>query len=123
MYEDPSDSVEDGLEDDESHTLALLGDLLDEFEEHITSILEDPDKGIRDLINFWERTWVGRISEVLYRLEGSDLLDDERRAAEEIGVIWDKVGPELPGEMGNPYQSSTIDYWLYELRKIEEECQ
>ncbi|KAH7219660.1 hypothetical protein DER44DRAFT_761358 [Fusarium oxysporum] len=123
MYEDPSDSVEDGLEDDESHTLALLGDLLDEFEENITSILEDPDKGIRDLINFWERTWVGRISEVLYRLEGSDLLDDERRAAEEIGVIWDKVGPELPGEMGNPYQSSTIDYWLYELRKIEEECQ
>lgn len=123
MYEDPSDSVEDWLENDGSHMLALLRDLLDEFEENITSIFEDPDKGIRDLINFWERTWVSRISEVLCRLEGSDLLDDERRAAEEIGVIWDKVGPELPGEMGSPYQSSPIDYWLYELRKIEEECQ
>ncbi|ENH75760.1 hypothetical protein FOC1_g10003924 [Fusarium oxysporum f. sp. cubense race 1] len=122
MYEDPFYSVEDGLGDDESHKLALLGDILDEFEENITSILEDPDRGIRDLIDFWEKTWVGRISEVLYRLEGSDLLDDERLAAEEIGVVWDKVGPELPGEMGNPYQSSTIEYWLYELRKIEEEC-
>ncbi|KAI3574497.1 hypothetical protein IWW34DRAFT_705998 [Fusarium oxysporum f. sp. albedinis] len=123
MYEDPFYSVEDGLGDDESHKLALLGDLLGEFEENITSILEDPDRGIRGLIDFWERTWVGRISEVLYRLEGSDLLDDERRAAEEIGVIWDKAGPELPGEMENPYQSSTIEYWLYELRKIEGEYQ
>ncbi|TXC03302.1 hypothetical protein FocTR4_00000113 [Fusarium oxysporum f. sp. cubense] len=123
MYDNPFHSVEDGFEDDESHKLALLGDLLDQFEENITSILKDPERGIRDLINFWERIWVGRMSEVLCHLEGSELPDDERRAAEEIGVVWGKVGPDPPGEMENPYQSSTIEYWLYELRKIEEECQ
>jgi hypothetical protein len=123
IFDDDLNSVEDGVEDDQGHNLALLEDLLNEFEENVTSILEDPDKGIDDLINFWERTWVGRMSEVLDRLEGSDLPEDERRGAEEIGVVWNKLGPEPPGEMGNPYRNSTIEFWLYELRKIEEECQ
>lgn len=93
----------------------------------MTSLLENPDTGTDELIEFWERAWVGRMSEVLDRLEGSDLPEDEKLAAEEIGVVWDKVGPEppepRPEEIGNPYEKDMIEYWLHELRKIEEECQ
>ncbi|KAF4432637.1 hypothetical protein FACUT_8325 [Fusarium acutatum] len=99
--------VEDDLEDDESHKLDLLEDLLKEFEENITSILEDTDKGVRDLIYFWKIIWVSLMSEVLDRLEESDLTEDERLAAEEFGVVWNKVGPEPPepgpGKTDNPY--------------------
>ncbi|KAF5633875.1 ankyrin repeats (3 copies) domain protein [Fusarium tjaetaba] len=114
--------VEDVCDYDESHKLELLEDLLEEFNGSITSILEDPEKDVRDLIYFWERTWVRRMVEVLDILEGDDLPEDERRGAEEIGVVWDNVGPEPPVVMGNPYHKFTIEYWLYELRKIEEEC-
>ncbi|KAF5616056.1 ankyrin repeat-containing protein [Fusarium sp. NRRL 25303] len=118
---------ENGLEDDQGYQLALLEDLIIEFEETMTSLLENPDTGTDELIDFWERIWVGRMGEVIDRLEGSDLPEDEKLAAEEIGVVWDKVGPEppepRPEEIGNPYGRYTIEYWLYELRKIEEECQ
>ncbi|VTT72410.1 unnamed protein product [Fusarium fujikuroi] len=125
--EDDVDSNENGLGDDQGYQLALLEDLIIEFEETMTSLLENPDTGTDELIDFWERTWVGRMSEVLDRLEGSDLPEDEKLAAEEIGVVWDKIGPEPPRpdpqEMGNPYRANMIEYWLYKLRKIEEERQ
>ncbi|KAI7759319.1 hypothetical protein LZL87_008696 [Fusarium oxysporum] len=124
--EDNLDSTEDELEDDQGHKLALLEDLLNASEEDMTPILQDPNKGVHDLIYFRKRTWTGRMSEVVDHLEGNDLLDDERRGAEEFGVVWDKVGPEPPepsGETGNPYLITMIEFWLYELRKIEEECQ
>ncbi|KAF5713071.1 ankyrin repeat-containing protein [Fusarium mundagurra] len=118
---------EDDLEDNQGYKMALLEDLINEFEKTITSLLEDPDIETHRLMDFWEQTWVGRMSDVLDHLEGSALTEDEKRAAEEIGVVWDKVGPEPPEpdpkEKGNPYQRNMIEYWLYELRKIEEECQ
>ncbi|KAF5639666.1 ankyrin repeat-containing protein [Fusarium sp. NRRL 52700] len=122
VFEDDLDSV-DGLGDDQGCRLVLLEDLINEFEEIMTSLLEDPDAGTDELINFWKSTWVHRMTEVLVRLESSDLPEDERRAAEEIGVVWDNVGPEPPVDMGNPHKRDELEYWLYELRKIEEECQ
>ncbi|RKL36650.1 hypothetical protein BFJ72_g8199 [Fusarium proliferatum] len=127
VSEDDIDSDENGLGDYQGYKLELLEDLINEFEETMTSVLENPDTGTDEIIEFWERAWVGRMSEVLDRLEGCDLPEDEKLAAEEIGVVWDKVGPEPPTpdpkEMGNPYPSITIEHWLYKLRKIEEECQ
>ncbi|KAF5548236.1 ankyrin repeat-containing protein [Fusarium mexicanum] len=117
------DSSEDGLEDDQWHTLALLEDLLHEFEASLTAILQDPTKGVCDITHFWQRTWVGRMSVVLCHLEGSDLPLDEKLAAEEIGVVWNKAGPELHAEIETPHYGSAIEYWLSELRKIEEQCQ
>ena len=123
MFEDDSSIVEDELKDEQVYKLALLEELLREFEGELIVILQDPDRGITDLISFWKRTWVGRMSEVLDRLEGSDLPEDERRGAEEIGVVWDKVRPEPPRVIGNPYRSTMLDFWMYELEKIEAEGQ
>ena len=78
---------------------------------------------IPDLIDFWERTWPCQMRKVLNSLEGSDLGDEERRKAEEIGVIWDEPRPEAPKVVGNPYKNNTLDHWIYELEKIEAECQ
>ncbi|KAI1061267.1 hypothetical protein LB506_011591, partial [Fusarium annulatum] len=90
LLEDDSDSDENGLGDDQGYKLELLEDLINEFEETMTSLLENPDTGTDELIEFWERVWVGRMSEVLDRLEGCDLPEDEKLAPEEIGVVWDK---------------------------------
>jgi hypothetical protein len=116
------DMSEDEVEDEE-YKLELLEELLCEFEEAFMVIFQGPDQGFTSLAAFWQRTWVGRMSEVLDRLEGSDLPDDERRGAEEIGVVWDKPRPESPGVIGNPHRTTTLDFWMYELEKIEAECQ
>ena len=94
-----------------------------DFERQITAIYQDPRRGFSDLIDFWEHTWASRMREVLDRLEGNELGDGERRKAEEIGVIWDEPRPKAPKAVGNPYKRNTLDRWIYELEKIEAECQ
>ncbi|UZP32247.1 hypothetical protein NXS19_000063 [Fusarium pseudograminearum] len=108
--------------EDEEYKLELLKELLCEFQEELIVVLEGPDLGVTNLTDFWQRTWVGRMSEVLDRLEGSDLPDEERRGAEEVGVIWEKSRPEPPGVRGNPYRSTMLEFWMYELEKIEADC-
>ncbi|KAM3451214.1 hypothetical protein MY3296_005470 [Beauveria thailandica] len=127
VLDDDSSIVEDELEDEleyeKVYDLELLEELLHEFGDELIAILQDPDRGNTDLTNFWKRTWVGRMTEVLDRLEGSDLPDDERHAAEEIGLVWDKFRPKSPEAIENPHRTTTLDFWMYELEKIEEECQ
>lgn len=127
MFEDNSSSDEDELQDEQVSNLELLEELLHEFEGELVAILQDPDCKITNLTGFWERTWVGRMAEVLVRLQGNDLSDGERRAAEEIGLVWNKPRPEprpeLPEVIENPHCRTTLDYWMYELEKIEAECQ
>ncbi|KAF4449366.1 Ankyrin repeat-containing domain protein [Fusarium austroafricanum] len=121
LSEDNSSDVDNGLKDEQAYQLSLLEGLLPEFEGQIIEIVQDPNQGVADLITFWQQTWVGRMSEVLGSLEGSDLTVDERRSAEEIGVVWGPVRPEPPKIIGNPYERSTLDYWIYEINKIEAE--
>ncbi|VUC33350.1 unnamed protein product [Clonostachys rosea] len=114
-------------ENEQGYELKLLEELLREFNEEMTKILQDPDLSIADLTRFWSHTWVDRMDEVLRHLEGDNLTDGEIREAEEIGVVWDKLGPEPPEaptleESRNPYNDRTFDYWMYELYKIEAAC-
>ncbi|KAH7141998.1 hypothetical protein EDB81DRAFT_899466 [Dactylonectria macrodidyma] len=108
------------VEDEHAYELALLEELLGEFEREIIAILQNPDWKITDLVAFWKRTWVSRMWDILGRLHGSDLEDDERRGAEKIGVIWDRTQP--PKVQDNPYEKRTLDFWKYELEKIEAGC-
>ncbi|KAH6634621.1 hypothetical protein B0J18DRAFT_416773 [Chaetomium sp. MPI-SDFR-AT-0129] len=57
-----------------------------------------------DLLKFWRVTWVNRMTQVVEGLYGNDLSDDERRAAEEVGVIWDRPTPPEEGQLGNVVQ-------------------
>ncbi|KAM3492969.1 hypothetical protein MY3957_003806 [Beauveria namnaoensis] len=109
------------VKEEHAYNLELLKELLHEFESELIAILQDPDR--INLTDFWERTWTGRMTEVQDRLNGSDLRDDQRRTAEEIGVVWDKPRPEPSEVIGNTHRPNTLDYWMYELEKIEAECQ
>ena len=109
------------VEDEHAYELALLEELLREFEGEIVTAFQDPRQKIGGLVFFWERIWLSRMQGVLLRLKGSDLGMDERRGAEEIGVVWDRHQP--PKEPDNPYERHTLDHWMLELEKIEAECQ
>jgi hypothetical protein len=107
------------FEEAHAYELELLDELLGEFEGRIMAILQNPTWEVDDVISFWRCTWVSRMGEVLGHLHGSDLTEDERRGAEEIGVVWD--GPKPPN-VDNPYPRTTPEHWLYELEKIEAGC-
>ncbi|KUL82839.1 hypothetical protein ZTR_09219 [Talaromyces verruculosus] len=124
MYEFDQDV--DEVEKEHGYEMEVLEELMGDFERQIIAIYQDPRRGSSDLIDFWGDTWVRRMREVLDRLEGNELGDEERRKAEEIGVIWDEPGPkapQAPKAVGNPYEENTLDHWIYELEKIEAECQ
>ncbi len=115
-----SDSKE--LEDEYKHELAFLEELIHEFEGQFATILQDPRRGIAGVGDFWRHTWKDRITRVRRdRVEGNDLSDDERQRAEEIGVVWDqpKTKSDKEDGTGNPHDKKTVDYWLYELERIE----
>lgn len=118
-----SDQDAEEFENEHACELELLEKLICDFERQITAIFHDSDQGVLDLIDFWERTWTRRMREILDCLEGDDLGDEERRKAEEIGVVWDKPRPEVPKMVDNPYKKNTLDYWMHELEKIEAERQ
>jgi hypothetical protein len=117
----------DEIEDKHGYELALLEELLREFDGELTKVLQDPSISIVHITEFWTHTWVGRMTEVLDKLEGDNLTVDEKREAEEIGVVWKTLGPEPPEHptpeiLSNPYDKSTIDHWMYEVYKIEAAC-
>ncbi|AEO69060.1 792b4b44-d3df-438b-909a-0ff499880675 [Thermothielavioides terrestris] len=122
----------DEIEDEHAHDLALLEDLLSEFEPELTAILQDRDRGITGLLDFWRHTWANRMTQVEKELCGNQLSDDERRAAEEIGVVWDRPPPLEEGQLyksdsdsdlrdvfGEPWAS--LDYLSAKLEEIEVE--
>ncbi len=108
------------VEEEQAYELALLEELLEEFEAQVTTILQnqDQDQMIGDLVHFWKVTWVHRMAEVRASLESNVLSEDERRRAEEIGVVWDSPEPE-PIRQGNPYDEDTDEWWFYRLDQIE----
>lgn len=111
---------EDSDDNENGGDLALLEELLEEFEAKVTNIHCGPDWKVEDMIAFWEHEWLPRMVEVLEELRADRLSDEERRAAEEIGVVWDKPQP-LPQASRNPFKYVSLEYWIYELNEIEAE--
>ncbi|GAM37334.1 hypothetical protein TCE0_023r07174 [Talaromyces pinophilus] len=110
------------VENEHAYEMGLLEELMGDFERQIIAIYQGPRWKVSDLIDFWEHTWARRMREILDRLEGGDLGDEESHKAEEIGVIWDEPRHKAPKAAGNPYGKDTLDHWIYELEKIEAEC-
>lgn len=115
---------EDEIDDGYTHELTLLQEMLWEFEGDVATAFRD--RGITGAIEFWRHCWVDRVKEALERLEGSELSPDEKREAEDIGIVW-KQSEKKPTEVmvapsqeawENPYDIGTLNYWLYELDRI-----
>ncbi|KAH6632437.1 hypothetical protein F5144DRAFT_489559 [Chaetomium tenue] len=110
--EQETDEVEDEhdvdeVEEEYAHCLLLLEELLVEFEPELTTALQasDPveDWDLEDTgpVGFWRVTWVNHMKQVVGELCGNELSDDERRAAEEVGVVWDRPTPPEEGQLDN----------------------
>jgi hypothetical protein len=119
----PKNEVEE-LEEEYADELALLEELLEEFEREVADIFGDPGKGLPDLLVFWRKAWASRIREERWRRSGDALSEGERRKGEDIGVVWGGPQPavEERSKESNPYPPSELLYWFYELEKIGAEC-
>jgi hypothetical protein len=106
----------DEVEAEHGHELALLEEISAELEEKIKVIFEAAGQQTAELLKFWEETFLARMKEVRDRMEGSDLTEEERRRAEQIGVVWKEVEP------AEDYQPRTIEFYLREIERIEAEC-
>jgi hypothetical protein len=76
------------IQDEQWSLLEVVGKLIREFEGNIDAILQNDASSLAGIIDFWTRHWPNRTKEEIKNLEGSNLSKDERRAAEEVGVVW-----------------------------------
>lgn len=104
----------DEIHSEQSTLLTLFADLVVEFgriahedRDGVPLILHDPEE-------FWMRRWLPRITETLDSLDGHDLTEEERSAAEAIGVVW------RPQPARTVWKGPTItpEYVMKELEKI-----
>ncbi|TRX95690.1 hypothetical protein FHL15_003244 [Xylaria flabelliformis] len=75
-------------------------------------IVNDPEE-------FWMRRWLPRITETLESLEGDDLTEEERSAAEAIGVVWGPQPAQVVETESEP--DDTPEYVMREVEKIMNE--
>ncbi|KAI0186443.1 hypothetical protein EV127DRAFT_438992 [Xylaria flabelliformis] len=110
----------DEVNSEQEVLLTSFTNLLTEF-----SRIANEDRGgapliVNDPEEFWMHRWLPRITETLEGLDGNNLTEEERSAAEAIGVVW---GPQLAQvvetEIGPAYRSP--EYVMREVEKIMNE--
>lgn len=112
----PYNDQEDIREMEEEHAvlLGILEDLVEEFEDKITGILEQGTANMLTMLaEFWTGYWDHRMSGVRRELDGHDISQEERIGAEKIGVVWDDGRCEKSEEDAVEYD------WGYELGNIK----
>ncbi|KAK8061164.1 hypothetical protein PG997_015385 [Apiospora hydei] len=67
---------------------------------------------------FWGKSWLGRIQGELYKLNGCNLRDAERRGAEDIGVRWCEPPITEETKARNPYSRWSPEWYFFELDLI-----
>lgn len=97
--------------------LETLENLVLEFEEKAVEYLEtDSKSGRRSFHRFWSAYWEVRMNEELAKFH-----DKKSKAAKEKSKRENEIrgwGPQRPVEKKNPYKSTDLKYYLYELDKI-----
>ncbi|KAK4147439.1 uncharacterized protein C8A04DRAFT_8919, partial [Dichotomopilus funicola] len=90
-------SAEDADEIYQEHVpeFRLLEDLLVGCEEDLKTILSSP-QGRDGLVSYVGTTWSERVKEALTRLDDDKLSEEERKGAEDIGVVWGAPPPRKP---------------------------
>jgi hypothetical protein len=100
----------------ESCLFDLHEELVKEFEAAATWFIASAPSGRVGFSLFWGAYWRWRMSEELSILEGDRLTNEERRAAESIGLRWCSPPPQTMDS--NPYDYGTTEYVVYEMDQI-----
>lgn len=82
----------------------LLESLIRRFGAEIMEILPRAGSDPTEIIRFWKETWVNQMWEEMEKLNGNDVPDDEKLAAEELGVVWNANDSEI----GHGYTNELI---------------
>lgn len=102
----------DEIRDEEHERLGVLEQLVREFEERYDTFQNTEKQGDK-FTNFLTAHWAPKMEQVLADLELRDLSAQELRAAEEVGVIWDKPPTQVAEEPVKDFE-----YWMRELDNI-----
>lgn len=104
------------IEEEQAALLDILEDLVEDFQDRVTRILEQDDADIiGDIKQFWTGYWRDRMEDVLSKLDGDDLSDEEKRGAEGIGVKWNDA--QIMGSEDDEDQAD-IQYWFRYIEEI-----
>ena len=82
-----TDDIEN-IQDEQHYMCELLNGLISGFLPEIMEILARAESDATEMIRFWEERWAKRMKEEIDKLDGSDLSNDQKSAAEDLGVIW-----------------------------------
>lgn len=66
----------------------MLESLMHEFGARLEQVLADPGCSVDEICLFWEGYWADRMVEEMEALASDELSDEQRLAAERIGVVW-----------------------------------
>ncbi|RYP37240.1 hypothetical protein DL767_003059 [Monosporascus sp. MG133] len=120
-FRGPSYDVEEiqEIEEEQAALLETLEDLAQEFEDKVTDILgQETTEPLAALGEFWTGYWCDRMEEVLDDLNGATISDEERLAAERIGVRWDDEPDYEPDEESDEEEKRDIKYWYRLIDEI-----
>lgn len=109
------------IREEEAPMLDLLEELLEEFQSRVDMLSAQASNGPYDFIAFLEGYWSHRMKEVPEDIDGDDVCEEERRAAEEIGVTWKKESTSDSTNSENPYNINMPEHWFYKLDQIARE--
>ncbi|KAI1271758.1 hypothetical protein F5Y07DRAFT_404106 [Xylaria sp. FL0933] len=109
------------INSEQSTLLDLFADLLIELDG-----IAHEDRGgvpliVHDPEEFWMNRWLPLITETLDNLDGDDLTEEERSAAEAIGVVWGPRPAEVVREESNNLRRYSPEWTMKELEKIMSE--
>jgi hypothetical protein len=103
------------LQDEQSQTIDLLEDLVQEFNAKADMISQVDMTDSTALESFWMDVWQARMEEVLESRKGDSLTEEERTEAEKLGVVWAQSAEIEEEEERNPL---SIAYYLEMLERI-----
>jgi hypothetical protein len=86
-------------------------DDLERLEELVTDFRVDLQHSRLPLREYLETRWAERMQLVLEELENAKMSTEERRAAEEVGVVW---GPSIPPRTPSPESEPDHSLWYFE---------
>ena len=106
------------MRDEQSDILQLMESLMQEFGDRLEQVLADPGCSADDICLFWEGYWADRMEEEVEALAADDISDEQRLAAERMGVVWNGPGGRVERGWGS---RATVDeeYEMWLVKAVD----
>lgn len=103
------------VQEEQDDMIELLERLVCEFYEKIEDLSGVNGIGLDEIIDFWEDYWSRRMEEEIQAFSGSNVPEEQRRGAEELGVVWNDLDS---GSESEPEDEYLLGSYLRRLNEI-----